>query len=77
MARKTRPHRNNHGVTAPMARVIVHEIFPFKLKNGSVQVREPKAEYQVVKREIAEALVACGRGVLDETDLQFVRHKSD
>ena len=47
-----------------MARVIVHETFPYKLINGSVQVLSPGPDYQVVKREVADALVASGRGEL-------------
>ena len=68
MAHPDKPDGNDGPITPDMARVIVHKTFPYKLKNGSVQVLGPAADYQVVKREVADALVASGRGVLDETD---------
>ena len=70
MARNREPYRNDEPLTPAMARVIVHQTFPFKLANGSVLMLEPAPDYQVVKREIADALVASGRGALHETDLK-------
>ena len=71
MARQARSHRNDHGVTRHMARVIVHQTYAHKLKNGSVQVLEPHPDYQIVKRDIANALIVCQRGTLHETDQNY------
>ena len=71
MAHKDQPDSNNGAIGQDMARVIVHETFPHKLKNGSFLVLEPSETYQVVKRDTADALLASGRGELDESDLNF------
>ena len=68
MAHPDKPDSNDSPITPDMARVIVHETFPYKLKNGSVQVLGPGPDYQIVKRDVADALVASGRGVLCERE---------
>ena len=72
MARKSRSKRNNNRV-GPMARVVVHEAFPHKFRNGSVQVLEPSPEPQTVKRAVANGLVACGRGKLHSSDMKAAK----
>lgn len=60
--------------TPEMARVVVHEVYPHKLENGSVQVLEPKVdakgkpEVQTVRRVVADGLAKCGRGELHKSD---------
>ena len=71
MARKRKSDRNHDSLTRDMARVVVRETYAHKLRNGSVQVLGPKPGVQTVKREIAEALVRCGRGALHKTDMKF------
>ena len=71
MVRKRKPDRNDNGVSPAMARVIVHETYPHKLKNGSVLVVDAKPDVQTVKREVADALIRCGRGELHKTDMKF------
>ena len=71
MARKRKSDRDHDQLTPDMARVVVRETYAHKLRNGSVLVLDPKPGVQTVKREVAEALIRCGRGVRHRTDMKF------